>query len=272
MDIYHAVNRRTAIKDMGRAGLAIVVFGAACTNEATPITTPGGDPSATSNQSTTAPGATSSIAESPPPDPGVAAPADWARVGMGFVSAYLLFRGGEATLVDTGLPGAESSIEAALTSIGLGWDAVGHVVLTHSHPDHIGSAGGVAAAAPEATFYIGAGDASAVGGLPGGGPQVVGDGDEVFDLTIIETPGHTVGHISVLDPAAAILVAGDAVNTNGGTLNVSDPAFTADGTAAAASIVKLAGFDFEIILPGHGEPVLGGGNVEMSTLAAGLSG
>ncbi len=266
MSISRHVTRRTAIKDMGKAGLAMVVFGAACTSESSPTTLVGAT-TTSSGQSTTSPGETTTTQPTAGPTP-----TEWTRVDMGFVSAYLLYRNGEAVLVDTGQSGAEADIEAALTSIGLGWDAVANVVVTHRHPDHAGSMVAVATAAPEAAFHIGAGDADAVGDLPSGALMVVGDGDKVFDLRIIDTPGHTMGHISVLDEVAGVLVAGDAVNTLGGTLNPSDPQFTADGTLSNASIAKMASFDFEVILPGHGMPVLSGGNVEMASLSTSLNG
>jgi glyoxylase-like metal-dependent hydrolase (beta-lactamase superfamily II) len=41
---------------------------------------------------------------------------------------------------------------------GLSWGAVHHVILTHYHPDHIGSVGEVLAAAAKATTYAGAAD------------------------------------------------------------------------------------------------------------------
>lgn len=263
MTLHRAVTRRTAIKDMGKAGLAIVVFGAACTSESSPTTL--GATTTGAGRSTTSLGETTTQPASGP------VVAHWARVDMGFVSAYLLYRNGEAALVDTGQSGAESDIEAALSSIGLGWNAVSNVVITHRHPDHAGSMVAVANAVPEAAFHIGAGDADAVGALPNGPLVVVSDGDKVFDLTIIDTPGHTVGHVSVLDEVAGVLVAGDAVNTLGGTLNPSDPQFTADGDLSNASIAKMASFDFEVILPGHGMPVLSGGNVEMASLSSSLN-
>lgn len=259
MYFHRAVTRRSALKDLGKAGLAVVVFGAACTAESGDTTIPG---------QTTLGGATTPTTSEPGTQPPARSATQWARVNMGFVSAYILYRDGEATLVDTGQSGAESDIEAALSAIGLGWDAVSNVVLTHRHPDHVGSLTGVAAAAPEASLYIGAGDAAAVGSPPVGSLQTVGDGDSIFGLSVIDTPGHTAGHISVLDPAAGILVAGDAINTNGGTLNSSDPQFTADQVAADATIAKLAGFEYQIILPGHGEPILSGGSDEMASLAA----
>src|SRR6187399_762681 len=38
----------------------------------------------------------------------------WQRANLGFVSAYVLARAGEAAIVDTGLPGSEGTIHEAL--------------------------------------------------------------------------------------------------------------------------------------------------------------
>jgi hypothetical protein len=46
------------------------------------------------------------------------------------------------------------------------------------------------------------------------------------------------------------------------------PEFTDDMTAANQSIVKLAGFSYEIALFGHGEPVLRGASRAVADLAA----
>jgi glyoxylase-like metal-dependent hydrolase (beta-lactamase superfamily II) len=186
---------------------------------------------------------------------------------MAIVSAYILYRGGEAALVDTGQSGSAPDIEAALAGIGLGWDAVGHVILTHRHPDHVGGAEAVAELAPNSTFYIGQGDADAIGDLGRGGPHPVTEDDNIFDLGVIETPGHTAGHISVLDEAAGILVAGDAMNRTNGVLSGSNPSFTADAAAANESVRKLAGFEFEVVLFGHSNPILKGGSAEVRDLA-----
>jgi glyoxylase-like metal-dependent hydrolase (beta-lactamase superfamily II) len=86
----------------------------------------------------------------------------------------------------------------------------------------------------------------------------VADGDEVFGLTIIATPGHTAGSISVLDEVGGILVAGDALRTSGGAVQGSNPRYTADTDAALASFHKLGTFEFETLLVGHGEPIVGG--------------
>ena len=189
----------------------------------------------------------------------------WTRVNLGFVSAYLLVRGGEAAVVDTGVSGSDDEIGAALAGIGLEWPAVAHVILTHKHPDHAGSISAVLNAAPAATGYIGAGDLAAVQAPRALKP--LNDGDRVFDLRIVGTPGHTIGHISVLDETGGVLVAGDALRTDGGPLAGSNPQFTEDAAAAAATVVKLGGLTFETLLPGHGEPILAGASAQVRALA-----
>lgn len=256
-----------ALRDMGKAGLAVLVLGtAACAGESVgdpepTSTAPGADPTTTAGRAGTS--STSSGTTQPS-----SSPLDYKRVDLGFVSAYILYRNGEAAVVDTGVSNSEGAIEAALSEIGLAWDAVGHVVITHQHPDHQGSLTAVLAAAPSAAWYAGEGDMAAITSTREG--RVVGDGESVFDLQVIETPGHTPGHISVLDGAGGVLLAGDALNgANGGVVG-ANPDFTRDMKLANASVEKLATFDYEVIFFGHGEPVLENGSTAVADLAAGL--
>lgn len=269
MTAHSLVTRRILLRDMGRAGLAIVVFGAAaCSSDETgdPNTTVGG--TTDSPPSTGGAGETTSTSGSSSTTGGTASGGDWHRVDLGFVSAYLLYRNGEAALVDTGVEGSAGDIEAALGEIGLGWDSVGHLIVTHQHPDHQGSVDAVLSAS-EAPWYAGQGDIGAITAAVEG--TVVGDGDTVFDLTVIDTPGHTPGHISVLDPAAGILVAGDALNGADGGVAGANPDFSDDMDAANGSVLKLAGFDYEVALFGHGEPVLEAASDRVGDLANSLS-
>jgi glyoxylase-like metal-dependent hydrolase (beta-lactamase superfamily II) len=253
------------LRDMGRAGVALIVLGtAACMAEPSDDATPTDDtpPSPTTDSATTtAGGATTS--------PG-AGRHRWHRVNIGFVSAYLLYRSGEAALVDTGVSGSEGAIETALGEIGLGWGSVGHVILTHKHNDHQGSLEAVLGTTG-APWYAGAGDMTAITASSTG--TAVGDGNRVFDLEIIETPGHTPGHISVLDRAGGVLVAGDALNGVGdGRLTGANPDFSEDMDLANASVAKLAAFDYEVALFGHGEPVQAGASRLVSNLASSTGG
>ncbi len=264
-----ALTRRAFLTDLGRGAVALTVVGiAGCAPAASGSSTPGpsstGGASSTSGPSSAAP---SGAAEPSPPGAPAEAAVTWERANLGFVSAYVLVRGGEAAIVDTGVVGSEDAIEEALGRIGLGWGAVGHVVLTHMHPDHAGSAAAVLDAAPDAVGYAGAEDIAAIA-VPR--PLVaVADGDRVFDLLIVATPGHTAGHIAVLDDVGGILVAGDALGTSSGPLQGSNPDFTADVEAAKASVVKLGALSYETLLVGHGEPILDGASAQVAALATG---
>jgi glyoxylase-like metal-dependent hydrolase (beta-lactamase superfamily II) len=249
------VGRRWFLSQTGRGAVGIAVLGiAACSGS-----------SRSADQTTDSP--------SGDPQPGGSAAADapsrlaWSRVDLGFVSAYVLVRGREAAVVDTGVGGSADEIGAVLDKAGPGWAGVRHVVLTHKHPDHAGSIGDVLTSATRATAYAGAADLTAVKA-----PRplkALGDGDDVFGLQAVETPGHTAGHLAVYDADTGVLVAGDALtNTDG--LAGSNPQFTEDKTAAVGSIRKLADLAPKTILVGHGGPVTNDAAAALHKLASSL--
>ncbi len=277
------LDRRTFLVNLGRGTMAFAVLGlAACgddggTTTGAPATTGAGTTPATEPPTTTTqPPATTT----PPPAttttvlPVEAGVLSWERVDLGFVSAYVLVRDTEAAVVDTGVPGSAGDIEAALGRVGLAWPDVRHVIVTHLHGDHQGSLGDVLANAPSAAGYAGELD------IPGiVSPQpltAVGDGDEVFGLQIVDTPGHTPGHISVWDPEASVLVAGDALNGGdaiggaAGEVAGPNPQFSPDMASANESAKKLAALMPDTILFGHGAPVDGGAAAMLAALAAEL--
>jgi glyoxylase-like metal-dependent hydrolase (beta-lactamase superfamily II) len=195
-------------------------------------------------------------------------PAEAHRVNLGFVNAYVLVRGKEAAIVDTGTPNNASKIADVVRSAGLGWDAVHHLILTHYHPDHIGSVGEVLAAAVKATAYAGAAD---IPQIKSPRPlKAVADNDEVFGLRVIATPGHTPGHVCVLDPAGSLLILGDAMNNIGNNLAGPNPQYTADMAQAHHSVNKLAQLTFQRALFGHGEPIDKGASQAIAKLAGTL--
>ena len=254
-------------------GVAVAFLGvaAACSSDSETTTTTAaastGDTAAA--PLTTAATATTAPEETTPETVAAAAGgARWERVNLGFVSAYVLERGGEGVIVDTGVEGSESQIEETLALLDLDWDDVGHVILTHLHPDHIGSLGAVMVNAGSAVGYAGEADISGIAS-----PRAltaVSDGDGVFDLEIIHTPGHTPGSISVLEPAGGLLLAGDALNGEGGGVVGANPQFSSDMTAADESVRKLAGLTFDAVVFGHGDPVVGGADALVAALAAEL--
>jgi glyoxylase-like metal-dependent hydrolase (beta-lactamase superfamily II) len=271
LDAWQPLDRRTFLADMGKGAFALAVVGlAGCSPAAVASGVParasagsgGASPAGGSAGATRSSGASSADPPGGLGDAGVT----WERVNLGGVSAYVLVRGGEAAIVDTGVPGSVDDIEAAITRVGLDWSAVGHLVLTHHHNDHQGSAPDVLERAPDATGYAGAEDIPHI--------QVprpltaVGDGDDVFGLRVVTTPGHTAGSISVLDPVGGLLVAGDALRTDGGNAALPRPQFTVDMDEAKRSIVKLGGLAFETLLVGHGDPLVGGAAASVAALGA----
>ena len=195
-------------------------------------------------------------------------PAEILRVNLGIVNAYVLVRGKEAAVVDTGTPNNASKIADVVGTAGLGWDAVHHVILTHYHGDHIGSVGEVLAAAAKATTYAGAAD---IPQIKSSRPiKSVGDNDEVFGLRVIATPGHTAGHICVFDPAGSLLILGDAMNNIDSKLAGPNPQYTADIAQAHQSVKKLAKLTFQRAVFGHGDPIDKGASQAIAKLAGTL--
>lgn len=151
---------------------------------------------------------------------------------LGFVNAYLVAEDDGLTLVDTMLSGSAEGILAA--AAGLERPIV-RVVLTHAHSDHAGSLDALAARLPGVEIAVSAREARLLAGdhgldagepdskLRGGWPQVetrptrlLEHGDRVGSLRVVAAPGHTPGHIALLDERDATLIAGDAFSTLGG--------------------------------------------------------
>jgi glyoxylase-like metal-dependent hydrolase (beta-lactamase superfamily II) len=164
------LSRRRFITTFTKGTASIAVLGvAACSSESV---------DGTALTTSTMSSGTSTTASAPPPSTTTEAPTTteagtttapgddnafaWERVDLGNVSAYILERSGEAVLIDTGNGGSAGDIEAALGRLGLAWGNLGHVILTHRHGAHVGSADPVMAAAPEASGHIREGDAPAV--------------------------------------------------------------------------------------------------------------
>lgn len=100
--------------------------------------------------------------------------------------------------------------------------------------------------------------------------MILKEGDSLspdkVELQVIHTPGHTAGSICLYDSKRKILFSGDTVFADGvgrTDLPGSDP------EALEKSLQKLAKLDVEQIFPGHGEPVLKGGNKVLESISKG---
>lgn len=251
----HRLTRRALLTNMGTAGIGIAMLSACggSSGVATPATQPAANPEQNADGESEPPAATSLVLE---------------HVSLGFVSAYVLLRGSEAAVVDTGTSGSAAAILDGLSAVGADWSNVKHVVLTHNHGDHAGGLAGVIEQAPGATVY--AGDAD-LGRIQTSAPTLaIGDGDEVLGLGVLNTPGHTAGSISLFDTETGILVAGDAINGDGGALTGANAQFSTDVDLATASIAKMAALEPQIAAFGHGgAPISTDVTAQLLALAAG---
>jgi len=258
------LTRRSLLADLGRGSLVVAIFGPAA------VACAGSSPATASPERTGTVDATTASTEAEAED--VVGDPDselaWHPVSFGFVSAYLLVRGSDVAIVDTGTRGNADRIGEAITAIDLDWSDVDHVILTHLHGDHVGGLPEVLDRSTTAKAYAGAADVEGIESPRALTP--LNDGDEVFGMEIVATPGHTAGHISVLDPAGSILVAGDALNTESGRVLGANPEFTADIGAAGQSIRTLATRRFDTVVVGHGDPVEGEASALVATLAESL--
>jgi hydroxyacylglutathione hydrolase len=152
------------------------------------------------------------------------------------------------------------------------------VSLTHGHADHQGSAHRICATLG-IPLYCPAGEADSIeageiahlipDNLPARLHRVVcqgpghpvarrlREGDQVGDFVVIETPGHSPGHISYWREADGVLIVGDAIFSRPGGKRLAEaPAiFTTDPATNRASIRRLAKLEPRVLLFNHGPAV-----------------
>ena len=172
------------------------------------------------------------------------------------VHAFVVRRGTEVGLIDTLMqPDHLGAIEAALAQANATFSDISCVVLTHHHPDHSGNLAEIARRAPQARVVCGAGDVDTIREAAGVPPDAVGDGDRLLGLEVIDTPGHTPGHISLFDSTSSTMILGDLA-ANIGQLQRAPAQFTEDPAEYERSLRSVAELNFDNALPSHGDPLI----------------
>jgi len=97
--------------------------------------------------------------------------------------------------------------------------------------------------------------------------RILKEGDSVGSFTVVETPGHSIGHISFFREEDRVLIVGDAlVNMNLLTtivcLNQPPNLFTTDKKMNMESIKKINALKPKIICFGHGPVLYDNGELE----------
>jgi glyoxylase-like metal-dependent hydrolase (beta-lactamase superfamily II) len=189
--------------------------------------------------------------------------------------------GETVTIVDTGVPGSDDAILAAVEELGRSPEEVADIVITHADGDHVGSLAALVERTG-ATVWAGNHEADVIEGRAparGGTVKQSGSVDRRFEpgetlplhggIETVDTHGHTAGHVSLFLPAERILIAGDALNNREG-LSGSSPEHTADASEARAAVAVLAALRPESIVFGHGPSIVGGAAPALEELDRGL--
>jgi len=204
-------------------------------------------------------------------------------VPMGFANAYLVEGDDGLTLIDAGYPGKEAAVFGAVRGLRRSLDQLKHLIFTHGHPDHIGSAAAIVRETGAKTYM----HPLDIPITESGGPfrplmpapglvrqalcrvffhpeerlapvaidQPLTPGETLpiaggFEL--IPTPGHCAGQLALLWRPGRMLFAGDvAMNVMG----LGDPLGFENFEEGRASQRRLAKLSFDAIGFGHGNPI-----------------
>jgi hydroxyacylglutathione hydrolase len=195
-------------------------------------------------------------------------------------NAYLVEDMGKLILIDTGMPGSDKKIVRAIQKFGYKLTDVSTIVVTHHHPDHVGSLkkmkeitnAKVAVYEAEADFVAGKKPQPKPKSLlvrlffgpifafikvkPVDVDLTLKDGDKVGRLIAIHVPGHTEGSIALLDSERKVVFVGDALFPKNDAIKLPRSWELSDSAKEKASLEKLSTFNFDIMLSGHGDPIM----------------
>jgi glyoxylase-like metal-dependent hydrolase (beta-lactamase superfamily II) len=187
---------------------------------------------------------------------------------------------GTLTLIDTGMSKDGKRILNYLqTNMSKRPSNVKTIVLTHSHIDHVRGAYEIKKATgarlaiheQDADYLAGKkrmpSPKGAIGVLfsilapffkftPVEPDQRLNENDRIGKLIVIHTPGHTPGSLSLYDQERKVMFVGDTVRYMKGKTEGPPKSFTTDMRQAVRSVKKISNFDFEVMLSGHGQPLL----------------
>ncbi len=161
-------------------------------------------------------------------------------IPMGMANAYLIEGYDGLTLIDAGYPRKETAVFETIRGLGRSPDQLKHLIFTHGHPDHIGSAAAIVQQTGARTYMHPldiriaetGGPFRPLRAAPGLSRQVLCNllyhPDERADpvainqplsvgeilpiaggFEVIHTPGHCAGHVALLWRPGRMLFAGD---------------------------------------------------------------
>ncbi len=193
-------------------------------------------------------------------------------------------------LIDCGYTGFLPAIKQAMEQNNLKCADLTHVLITHQDHDHMGAAFALKQEYPQIQVVASKEEAPYISGelkslrleqaealqltLPEEQQQFglqfckilknvqpvavdlkVDDGDILAwcgGCTIIGTPGHTPGHISIYINEKKVMITGDAAALENGELVIANPQFTLDSIKAEESLQKIKSYEAKEVICYHG--------------------
>jgi glyoxylase-like metal-dependent hydrolase (beta-lactamase superfamily II) len=199
---------------------------------------------------------------------------------------YILVDADGLTVVDAGLPRSEKKILAYVASLGKSARDVKRIIITHSDLDHVGGLAALQKATGARTYaskieaeFIAAGKPSRqtkpsgfslrrilftlmrpfFKATPFQVDEILVDGQVLpvlGGLNVIDTAGHTPGHVSLFAPAVGVLFCGDSLVSDEEGLHGSRSGLTWDDAQAKEAVVKQSALGARIVCSGHGSTVM----------------
>ncbi len=177
-------------------------------------------------------------------------------LGEGLCSNIYTIGKKHATIIDPGVGNWANPVWPQLEEIGIEPDNIDKVIITHAHHDH---ASGVFIILQRTNpkVYIHNDDTKYIASDLGKNLVKVEEGDiietELWPLTVIHTPGHTEGGMTLYNQEYSLMFTGDTVFAEGLYGNYIGE--SGGIHQMVASLKKLTEHKTDIIMPGHGSPV-----------------
>jgi glyoxylase-like metal-dependent hydrolase (beta-lactamase superfamily II) len=200
-------------------------------------------------------------------------------------NSYLIVEPDGLTVIDTGMPFSEKQTLKYIASLGRSAGEIKRILITHADLDHYGclaalqdaSGARTCASQPEAEAMAKGGSSRPVNRNVGRFQSFVirlmgkylkptpiqvdeflADGEVLpvlGGLQVVETPGHSPGHLSFYGPSVRVLFCGDSMKSNDQGLRASRSRNNWDQNLADVSVKKQAMLGAQIVCPGHGPVV-----------------